>query len=111
MGLGHEAVEEGRGRERVEDLPVAATAERAGETVQVPDGEGVFYLDVSFLEGVFYLWGRGRGRGKRQGVGGRRQARHHLLNRRSVPCVVKARAEENMLPPEREEELKVCRVD
>ncbi len=39
--------------------------------------EGVFYLGVFFLEGIFYLWGRGRGRGKRRGVGGRRQARHH----------------------------------
>ncbi len=90
---------------------MAAKAERAGETVPVPDGEGVFYLGVFFLEGVFYLWGRGRGRGKRRGVGGLRQARHHLLDGRGVPGVVKARAEENMLPPEREEELKVCRVD
>ncbi len=79
--------------------------------VQVPDGEGVFYLDVIFLEGIFYLWGQGRGRGKRRGVGGRRQAGHHLLDRRGVPGVVEARAEENMLPPEREEDLKVCRVD
>jgi hypothetical protein len=61
-GLGHEAAEEGRGRGRVEDLPVAATAERAGQTVQDSDGEGVFYLGVFFLEGVFYLWGQGRGR-------------------------------------------------
>jgi hypothetical protein len=58
---------------------VAATAERAGETVPVPHGEGVLYLlpkrldegvfclGVFCLEGVFYLWGQGRA-GERGGV-------------------------------------------
>jgi hypothetical protein len=41
-------IEEGRGWERIENLPVAAATERAEGTVPVPDGEGVFDLCLWF---------------------------------------------------------------
>jgi hypothetical protein len=47
-GLGHEAVEEGCGRERIEDLPVAATAEWAEGPVPVPNSKGVSNLCAWF---------------------------------------------------------------
>jgi hypothetical protein len=55
--------------------------------------------------------GYDRGRGRGRAVGRRRHAGQHLLDRRCVSGVVKARAEDNVLPPEREKEMEVCRVN